>query len=117
LVFGAVGSRSEQPQDTPALQTVHFPGVAELDGANGSHFTSRLDLGNPGTAPVMAQITFTPLFGGVVPSAATRVIAPGSTQRIDAVLPTLFGVTGTAGALRIVSDGDVAASLTTSNVA
>lgn len=85
------------PEQISARRYV-LPGVADLQSV--TNFRSDVRLYNGGSTPVSATVRYaaqnTP--GNTGPT-ATLQIAPGEVKVLDNVLPSLFSVTGTGGAL------------------
>ncbi|MBL8115804.1 MAG: hypothetical protein JNK60_23210, partial [Acidobacteria bacterium] len=100
-----------------ANEVVYLAGAAEIDGLAGARFSSILTVSNPNAAAVAVRVEFVPPPGVAVPSPLLRTLAAGQTWRVDRVLPALFGLASTAGALRLTSENSVVTTLATRNVA
>jgi hypothetical protein len=79
------------------------PGVAELNAASNFHTDMRLF--NPSTGPVVVSMTYKPQRGDgtPVPAAVTRTINPGQVLAIDNVLPNLWNLNATGGAVTVTT--------------
>ncbi len=100
-----------------ANEVVYLAGAAEVDGLAGARFSSVLTVSNPNAAAVSVRVEFLPQPGATVPDAFTKPLASGETWRVERVLATLFGLTSTAGALKVTSGASVVTTLATRNVA
>lgn len=77
------------------------PGVAELNA--GSNFHTDMRLFNPGTSQVTVTLTYKPQRGDstAVPSAVTRTILGGQVLALDNVLPALWNINASGGAVTV----------------
>ncbi len=84
----------------------YLPGVAGITGFGGAFFRSEIAIANSGHAPARVTITFLEHDRNNTSGAPTTsvVLGPHQTLHTDDALQTLFGLTETYGALRIVSD-------------
>jgi Ig-like domain CHU_C associated len=82
------------------------PGVAELNA--GSNFHTDMRLYNAGAAPVVVTMLYKPQRGDStpVPDAVTRTIGPGQILAIDNVLPTLWNLNASGGAVTVSSSNN-----------
>ena len=80
------------------------PGIAELTSANNFHSDMRIY--NPASSPQTVSLSYRPQTGDStpVPTPVQRTIAAGAIDVIDDVLPTLWGLSGTGGAVTVVSN-------------
>ncbi|MGK2857389.1 MAG: hypothetical protein ACSLFQ_09300 [Thermoanaerobaculia bacterium] len=97
-------------------QESFLQGAARLNGFNGSVFHSTLYLGNANPGPVSVTIALIPASDTPAVAPVTRTIPPGELVTIDDVLGTLFNLERGSGTLRLTSDADLLATLTTTNV-
>lgn len=85
------------PEQISARRYV-LPGVADLQSV--TNFRSDVRLFNGGSVPVSASVRYVEQnTSGTTGPTATLQIAPGEVKVLDNVLPSLFSVTGTGGAL------------------
>ncbi len=84
----------------PARAGWTIPGAVNASGLNDTRFVSDVTVTNPGAAVAQVAISFLP--GGGAPR--TLSLRPGETAVYRNVVETLFGLSGTAGALSISSD-------------
>ena len=77
-----------------------IPGIVNANGLNGTHFVSDVSITNPGNGPAHVTLSFFP--SSAPPKSST--LGPGETVVTSDVAASLFGVTGSAGALSVASD-------------
>lgn len=79
------------------------PGVAELNTASNFHTDMRIY--NPSTGPVVVSMTYKPQRGDgtPIPAAVTRTIDGGDVLAIDSVLPSLWNLNATGGAVTVTT--------------
>ncbi len=92
------------------------PGVARTSGVGGSEFYSTVWITNVSSSPASIRIALLQL-GSANPAPVTRtdVIPANETRRYDNIVGSLFGLTGTGGALHILSDQELLVSSRTYN--
>jgi hypothetical protein len=90
-----------------ALRSVarHYvvPGVAELDNGIASNFHTDMRIFNAGDLPVALTLNYYPQTGDATPRPASvqRLLEPGKVTAIDNVLPNLWSLSRTGGAVTI----------------
>jgi len=79
------------------------PGVAELN--TGSNFHTDMRVYNPGTTPISLTLSYKPQRGDAtaIPSAVTRTVNAGQVLAIDNVLPTLWNLNASGGAVTVTA--------------
>lgn len=94
-----------------AARELFVLGVGRTSGVAGSQWYSTLWVTNPSSTLVVdVQIRFLKRNQpNPTPASHTVVLQPGETVRFDNVVESLFGETGTSGALQILASGDVLA--------
>ncbi len=92
------------PVQTNALSANRYvlPGMADFTSAF-SNFHSDVRLYNASAAAVNATMTFYPQGNPSASTAKDVTIAPAEIKAYDNVLPTLFGITGTGGAIVVTT--------------
>lgn len=102
----------EQALRTTAKHYV-VPGIAELNNGPASNFHSDMRIFNAGTQPQTITLNYFP-FGATSPPVASvqRVVDPGKVTAIDNVIPTLWNLNGTGGAVTIDSASDASLVVT-----
>jgi len=108
LAYGSlVDNFSGDPTFYPALrpaQLLYLPGVARLRGAGGTFFLSDISFSNPEDAPATVTVTFLQADRDNTSAPSTTfTLSPRETRQMDDGLQTLFGLSGTSGALKIQS--------------
>ena len=90
-----------------ASQHYVLPGVAELDNGPASNFHTDMRIYNAGNAPVPVTLAYYPQTGDNTPRPAnvTLTIQPGHVHAIDNVLPELFQLSRTGGAVTLDAPG------------
>ncbi|MEA2236102.1 MAG: hypothetical protein QOC81_826 [Thermoanaerobaculia bacterium] len=79
-----------------------IPGVAGFDGL--ANFRSDIRLFNPGTAPVTATLTYSPLPGYAAASGPQQVtIEAGQVKAIDRALSQLYALTNSGGSILVTT--------------
>src|SRR5712691_4819852 len=83
----------------------HFvlPGVANLNSATGAWHTD-VRMFNPGPTAQSANVTFYPQAGSGEPQTVPVTINSGEVKGMDNVLSSLFGLSGTGGAIHVTTD-------------
>ena len=91
------------PVQAAKLSSTHYvvPGVAELNA--GSNFHTDMRLYNPNGTPVTVTLTYKPQQGDAtpIPAGVTRTINAGQVLAIDNVLPTLWNINASGGAVTV----------------
>jgi hypothetical protein len=91
------------PVQAAKIAAQHFvvPGVAELDNGAASNFHTDMRIFNGGATPVTVTLNYYPQTGDATPrpQAAPITIGPFQTHAIDNVLPTVWGLARTGGAV------------------
>ena len=79
------------------------PGVAEL--SSGSNFHTDMRLYNPSTSPITLTLAYKPQRGDTtaIPSVVTRTVNAGQVLAIDNVLPTLWNLNASGGAVTVTT--------------
>lgn len=97
------------PIQTATLSANRYvlPGMADF-ASTFSNFHSDVRIFNPSAGTVTATATFYPQGNPSASTVKTITIAAGEIKAYDNVLPTLFGVTGTGGAIVISTTGNSA---------
>lgn len=90
------------------------PGVAELDNGVSSNFHTDMRIFNASTTPVTVSVQYFPQAGDATPRPApvNLTIGANEVRAVDSVLPTLFGLTRTGGAVTVDAPGNVPLVLT-----
>jgi hypothetical protein len=92
------------------------PGVARTAGVGGSEFYSTLWITNVSGSQASIHIALLQLGNAnPTPTVKTDVIPANGTKRYDDIVGSLFGLTGTGGALHITSDQELLVSCRTYN--
>jgi hypothetical protein len=88
------------------------PGIAELNAA--SNFHSDMRIFNPTGAPISLTLSYRPQFGEgtPVPAPVTITAPAGKVTAIDNVLPTIFGLNGTGGAVTVTAANEASLVIT-----
>lgn len=89
-----------------------IPAVARRAGQSPAQFYSTLWVTNPSSASSV-KVTMSLLLQGQAnptPKSVTETLTPGETKRYDNVVQTVFGLTESSGAIRLVADGKILAS-------
>lgn len=87
-----------QPASISASRYV-MPGVAELVRSD-ANFHTDMRLYNAGSAPAQVTLTYSPLTNNPgAPGAATITLQPQEVRTVDNVLPTLWSLSGSGGAI------------------
>jgi hypothetical protein len=91
------------PVQAAKVTAQHFvvPGVAELDNGAASNFHTDMRIFNGGPTSVTVNLNYYPQTGDATPrpAAAPITIGPFQTHAIDNVLPTVWGLSRTGGAV------------------
>lgn len=101
-----------------ALRSVarHYvvPGVAELENGVASNFHSDMRVFNAGSQPVTITLNYYPQAGDATPRPASvqRVIEAGKVTAIDNVLPSVWNLSRTGGAVTIDAAADASLVVT-----
>jgi hypothetical protein len=97
------------PVQAQRVAATHYvvPGVAELDNGPASNFHTDMRIYNAGLAPVTVSVGYFPQTGDSRPRPANvnLTINPGQVRAINNVLPELFQLSGTGGAVAIDAPG------------
>jgi hypothetical protein len=87
-------------------QLLYLPGVARIPGAGGTYFLSDISLANPDDSPATVTVTFLEREKDNTSAPSTTfTLSPHQTRQMDDALLTLFGLSGTSGALKIETTG------------
>lgn len=101
-----------------ALRSVakHYvvPGVAELENGVASNFHTDMRVFNAGDQPVTLTLNYYPQSGDATarPAAVQRLLEPGKVTAIDNVLPSLWSLSRTGGAVTIDASTDASIVVT-----
>ncbi|HEX2832286.1 MAG TPA: hypothetical protein VHW00_04685 [Thermoanaerobaculia bacterium] len=101
-----------------ALRSVakHYvvPGVAELENGVASNFHTDMRVFNAGEQPVTLTLNYYPQSGDATarPAAVQRLLEPGKVTAIDNVLPSLWSLSRTGGAVTIDASADASIVVT-----
>jgi hypothetical protein len=101
-----------------ALRSVakHYvvPGVAELENGVASNFHSDMRIFNAGDSPVTITLNYYPQAGDATPrpQSVQRTIDPGKVTAINDVLPSLWSLARTGGAVTIDAQNDASLVVT-----
>jgi hypothetical protein len=93
-----------QPARRVTSRTV-LPGIAELTGARNFHSDMRIY--HAGSSPVTVTLSYRPQGGATPPPAVTAVLDAGEVLATNDVLPSLWGLTGTGGAVTLTTSSPV----------
>jgi len=85
----------------PASKWV-LPGVASLTSS--AHWQTDMRVFNSGDSPLFATLTYYPQ-GSPSLSTQSLIIDPGEVKKLDNVLPSLFGVSNSGGAVHVATPG------------
>lgn len=100
-----------------ATFTWYVPGAVESPGASDAVFSSTLGLTNVGSGAATVTLGLVPAAGKAAPPPVTRTLPAGSSDRVETVLKSLWGLTRDSGTLSVVSDQPLIVSIQTANVA
>jgi hypothetical protein len=90
-----------------AAQHYVVPGVAELDNGPSSNFHTDMRIYNAGTTSITASLDYFPQTGDSTPRPASKIIEllPGQVKSLNNILPNLWQLTRTGGAVAIDAPG------------
>jgi hypothetical protein len=89
-----------------AAQHYVVPGVAELNNGPSSNFHTDMRVFNAAATPVNVALSYFPGFGGSRPADVHIALNPGEVRALDNVLPSLWQLTATGGAVAIDAPGN-----------
>jgi len=95
------------PTDPSKITTSRYvvPGVAELNNG-AANFHTDMRIFNGGTSDANVTLTYVPQGGGTSPAPLQFKVAAGAVKPIDNVLPNLWTLTNTGGAVIATTDAD-----------
>lgn len=97
------------PVQAQKVSAQHYvlPGVAELDNGPASNFHTDMRIYNAGSTPVSATLGYFPQAGDTTPRPANVNIqlAPGEVKALNNVLPQIWQLTRTGGAVTVDAPG------------
>jgi len=95
------------PTDPTKITTSRYvvPGVAELNNG-AANFHTDMRIFNGGAAKADVTLTYVPQGGGSSPAPLTMTVQPGEVKPLDNVLPSLWQLTNTGGAVIATTPAD-----------
>ncbi|HYH07834.1 MAG TPA: matrixin family metalloprotease [Thermoanaerobaculia bacterium] len=104
------------PVQAAKIAAQHFvvPGVAELDNGTASNFHTDMRIFNGGATPVTVTLNYHPQFGDATPRPQPAQVTIGAfeTHAVDNVLPSVWGLLRTGGAVTVDAPGQAPLVLT-----
>jgi hypothetical protein len=89
-----------------AAQHYVVPGVAELNNGPSSNFHTDMRVFNAAATPVNVALSYFPGFGGSRPPDVHITLNPGEVRAFDNILPSVWQLSGTGGAVALDAPGN-----------
>jgi hypothetical protein len=102
------------PVQAAKVSAQHYvvPGVAELNNGPSSNFHTDMRVYNASSTPATIALSYFPGFGGTRPADINVTLAAGEVKAIDNVLPELWHLTATGGAVAVDAPGNASLVVT-----
>jgi PKD repeat protein len=115
LTASAAGGDSTRSREitvgaSPGTREATLPVAGHVRGATGTTFLTDVAVENPTSAPVSAQLIYTPSGGGS-PLSSELTLGPGEIRVLPDVVASLFGIHDSLGSLQAATSGSPPAPL------
>jgi hypothetical protein len=102
------------PVQAQKVSAQHYvvPGVAEINNGPASNFHTDMRVFNAASIPQTVALSYFPGFGATRPPDVQLTLNPGEVKAIDNVIPTLWQLTATGGAVAIDAPGNASLVVT-----